>query len=259
MTQEVNIITQPKLKAHVFLATPMYGGVCNGTYAVGLLQMVGIFSNAGVPFQFAYMMNESLITRARNSLARDFLATECTHLMFIDADIGFNPADIVHMLYADKDIICGIYPKKEINWVDVSKAVKNGVEPKDLSQHTGAFVVNLVEDATSVEGDMYSPIEISNGGTGFMLIKREVFECLIGRVPTYTNDMFAAVDLDRKPQEINEFFATSIDKDSGNRLLSEDYHFCKIAREAGFKVWAAPWAKLSHTGSYIFNGQLPRA
>jgi hypothetical protein len=245
-------------KTNIFVATPMYGGLCNGSYTVGLLSAVGVFSRYGIGMQYAHMMNESLITRARNMLAKDFLASECTHLMFIDADIGFNPADIVPMIHADKDIICGIYPKKEINWVDVSKAVNKGVPPQQLHEYTGAFVLNLIGDATELEGNRYSPMEIANGGTGFMLIKREVFNGLIGKVPTYKNDVFAAVDQDRKQESINEFFATSITEDT-NRLLSEDYHFCKIARDAGFGVWAAPWAQLSHTGTYIFSGHLPGA
>lgn len=241
----------------LMVATPMYGGMCNGQYTMSLLSMVGIFTQARVPFQFAYMMNESLITRARNSLAYDFLAGDCTHLMFIDADIGFNPNDILHMLNANKDIICGIYPKKEIDWNQVSNAVKAGVPPQELNKYTGAFVVNLVDDAARAEGISNQPMQIANGGTGFMLIQRKVFEALIGKVPTYNNDMFLAVDQERKPKIINEFFATSIDEKS-NRLLSEDYHFCKIAREAGFTVWAAPWANLVHCGTYNFSGQLPR-
>jgi hypothetical protein len=243
----------------LFVATPMYGGLCHGQYTVGLLTSVGVFSQAGIQMQFAYMMNESLITRARNSLAHDFLESDCTHLMFIDADIGFNPADIPPMITADKDIICGMYPKKEINWIDVEKAVKAGVTAEHLHHYTGAFVVNGVGDAETIEGSISSPLEISNGGTGFMVIKREVFEGLIGKVPTYNNDMYLAVDQERKVKVIHEFFATSIDEESGNRLLSEDYHFCKIARKAGYKVFAAPWAQLSHCGSYIFNGLLPRS
>ena len=246
-------------KANIFIATPMYGGLCNGSYTVGLLSAVGVFSRYGVGMQYAHMMNESLITRARNALARDFLLSECTHLMFIDADIGFNANDIMRMLHADKDIICGIYPKKEINWIDVAKAVNAGVPPQELANHTGAFVVNLVGDAKQAKGDIFTPMEIANGGTGFMLIKREVFEGLDGKVPTYHNDVFSAIDDQSQKIEINEFFATSITNDAEKRLLSEDYHFCKIARDAGFKVWAAPWAQLSHTGTYIFNGQLPRA
>lgn len=244
-------------KTQIMVATPMYGGLCNGSYTLGLLTAVGVFSRYGIGMQYAHMMNESLITRARNSLSKDFLESECTHLMFIDADIGFDPQDIIRMIHADKDIICGVYPKKEINWIEVAKAVNAGVPPQELHKHTGAFVVNLVNDDVVMEGDIYTPMEIANGGTGFMLIKREVFEGLIGKVPVYYNDVFAAVDEERKPQPINEFFATSI-TEKGTRLLSEDYHFCKIAREAGYKVWAAPWAQLSHTGTYIFNGQLPK-
>jgi len=204
----------------LFVATPMYGGLCHGQYAVGLLTSVGVFSKAGIQMQFAYMMNESLITRARNSLAYDFLETDYTHMMFIDADIGFNPADIEPMIKADKDIICGMYPKKEIDWGQVEQAVKAGVPANQLSNYTGSFVVNAVADAETVQGAINQPIEISNGGTGFMVIKREVFEHLIGKVPTYSNDMYLAIDGERKPKIIHEFFATSIDKDSGNRVLS---------------------------------------
>lgn len=244
---------------HIFVATPMYGGLCNAQYTLGMIQMVGTFSKAQVPFQFAYMVNESLITRARNSLAHDFLNSDCSHLMFVDADIGFNSADILHMINANKDIICGLYPKKEINWIDVAEAVKDGVPPTELKNYTGSFVVNLVGDAKYVEGRMGDPIQIANGGTGFMLIQRKVFEGLIGKVPTYNNDMYLAIDTERKPKVIHEFFATSIDEESNNRLLSEDYHFCKIARKQGFTVWAAPWAHLVHCGAYAFSGHLPRA
>lgn len=253
MTEQANI------KAKLFVATPMYGGLCNGQYAMGMIQAVQVFSEHRVQMYYSFMQNESLITRGRNSLAHDFLETDSTHLMFIDADIGFNPNDIIKMLDADKDIICGIYPKKEINWVEVSNAVQRGVPPQDLHIFTGAFVINLVNDAPEAKGKVDQPMEISNGGTGFMLIKREVFEKLADSVPEYNNDMFVAVDTDRKPKIIKEFFATSIDKSSGNRLLSEDYHFCKIARDAGFKIWAAPWAHLVHNGTYNFSGMLPRS
>lgn len=246
-------------KAKLFVATPMYGGLCTGQYAMGMIQMVQTCSTNNIMMYYSFMQNESLITRGRNSLAHDFLNTDCTHLMFIDADIGFNSNDIVSMLDADKEIICGVYPKKEINWVQVSEAVKAGIPPDGLHNFTGAFVINLVNDAAEAQGKVNEPMEISNGGTGFMLIKREVFETLADKVPEYNNDMFVAVDNVRKPKIIKEFFATSIDKTSGNRLLSEDYHFCKIAREAGFRVWAAPWVNLNHCGTYNFEGRLPRA
>jgi hypothetical protein len=249
-----NLPQQTKL----FVATPMYGGMCTGMYASAIMQLVGVCGQNQMQMYFSFMMNESLITRARNSMAYDFLESDATHLMFIDADINFNPNDIPPMVKADVDIICGLYPKKEINWVEVEAAVKRGIPPQELSKYTGAFVVNLPHGTQTTTGKINEPMEIANGGTGFMLIKRSVFEALADKVPSYTNDMYHAVDTVRTPKIIKEFFATSIDEES-NRLLSEDYHFCKIAREAGFKVYAAPWASFGHTGTYTFSGQLPRS
>lgn len=250
-----------KPKASLFIGTPMYGGLCNGLYMMGMLQSSQVFAQNNMMLYFGFTQNESLITRGRNSLTDDFLNTECTHLMFIDADIGFNPNDIIPMVDADKDIICGIYPKKEIDWCRVKEAVEHGVEANELHDHTGSFVVNFVGGARHVDVRRNQPFEIENGGTGFMLIKREVFEKLSDKVPEYKNDMYSAVqaeDPNHKPRYIKEFFATSIDPDSGNRLLSEDYHFCKIARQAGMTIWAAPWVQLTHCGTYNFSGQLAR-
>jgi len=253
---ELKVVQPPQVK--LFVATPMYGGMCSGMYTSGIMQLVGTCGQNGIQMYYSFMMNESLITRARNSMAYDFLESDATHMMFIDADISFNPSDIPKMVAANVDIICGLYPKKEINWVEVAEAVKRGVPPQDLAKHTGAFVVNLPHGTETAQGKVDEPMEIANGGTGFMLIKREVFEKLAPTVPSYTNDMYHAVDTVRKIKIIKEFFATSIDEES-NRLLSEDYHFCKIAREAGFKVYAAPWASFGHMGSYTFSGQLPRS
>jgi len=238
----------------IFLSTPMYGGQCTGFYAQSLIQLNNLLKNSGNECVMSFMFNESLITRARNALVHGFLKTDCTHLMFIDADIKFNAADIPPMVEADKDIICGIYPKKEINWHTVKAAMDAGVPVDQLKHHTGAFVVNLVDYNATVTVPINQPVEIWNGGTGFMLIKREVFATLADKVPSYINDV---TDLSGsiKQDEIKEYFATSIEEGT-RRLLSEDYHFCNIWRKAGGKVWAAPWAQLSHIGTYAFEGQL---
>jgi hypothetical protein len=249
--------TPVKPKVKLFVATPMYGGMCVGGYTMGMIESVQVFQQAQIQMYYSYMMNESLITRARNGMAYDFLQSDATHLMFIDADITFNAKHIIQMLDADKAIICGLYPKKEINWQLVQHAVQKGVPFQDLPAWTGSFVVNLVGGVTESTGNVNLPMEIDNGGTGFMLIKREVFEALKDKVPTYTNDMYQITDKTPQKKIIHEFFDTSIDEDT-NRLLSEDYHFCKLARKNGFKVFAAPWATLTHSGTYNFNGQLPR-
>jgi len=245
--------TKPK----IFIATPMYGGMCTGTYAINLMSTPPTLSQNGIGMMYSFMLNESLITRARNRMAHDFLKTDSTHLMFIDADIGYQPYDIVRMVRANKDIICGIYPKKEINWQEVHDAVLRGVPAQDLPIYTGSFVVNTI-GKKDAKGSIDEPIEIDRGGTGFMLIKREVIEKVGANVPTYTNDMYSAINMDAKDVIISNMFDTSIAPDD-NRYMSEDYHFCDLARANGFKIYAAPWAQLSHTGTYVFNGQLTRS
>jgi hypothetical protein len=98
------------------------------------------------------------------------------------------------------------------------------------------------------------PFEIKHGGTGFMLIKREVFEKLKDKCPSYTHNMNDVNDNSDLGDKVTEYFTTSID--DRNHLLSEDYHFCKLARDNGIKVWGAAWAQLGHTGTYQFSGRL---
>lgn len=240
-------------KDTVFIATPMYGGMCVGYYTQSIIQMISAFMQKGINTQFSFMFNESLITRARNALTHQFLKTNATHLLFIDSDIKFNPEDILGMLAADKDVICGIYPKKEINWHTVEQAVKNGVPQDQIKQYTGSFVVNLTNYQNEVTVPVNEPVEIFNGGTGFMLIKRKVFQDLADKVPSYSNDVGDLSGQLKGAEHIKEYFATSIEPET-NRLLSEDYHFCRVWRMNGGQVWAAPWARLGHMGSYLFEG-----
>ena len=155
------------MKPHIFIATPCYGGMCTGFYTQSLIQAVSMFKANDIEISVSLLFNESLIQRGRNMLAHQFMQDEkYTHLMFIDADIKFEPSDIIHMINADKEIICGIYPKKEINWERVEKAVKNGMPANMLKTQTGAMVVNLKGYEGEVTVPVGEPLEIWNGGTG---------------------------------------------------------------------------------------------
>jgi len=242
-------------RPHLFVATPMYGGQCTGFYTQSLLQFAIRCKDAGVEMSYCAMFNESLVQRARNGLAHKFMQRDdCTHLMWIDADIWFRPDDILQMISADKDVICGIYPKKEINWYAVDKYLKEGVPVDQIKNYTGSFVVNLKDGETSKTVPVNEPFEIANGGTGFMLVKKEVFLSLQDKVKSYVNDVMDARN-GHAPERIYEYFPVFIEPES-ERLLSEDYAFCKICRENGIRIWAAPWAKLGHLGSYLFEGNL---
>ena len=247
----VTVDTTTEKTPHIFIATPCYGGMCTGFYTQSLIQAVNILKANGIEMSVSLLFNESLIQRGRNLLAHQFMMNDsATHLMFSDADIKFNPIDIVLMLKANKDIICGVYPKKEINWNAVEKAVKDGVPVDQLKNKTGSLVVNLVGYEGEVTVPAGEPLEIWNGGTGFMLIKKEVMSKLKDVMPTYVND----VNVNNR-DKITEYFACAIEPGL-DRLLSEDYYFCWKARENGIKIHAAPWVNLGHVGNYLFEGGL---
>jgi hypothetical protein len=227
----------------VFIATLMYGGMAAGIYTASMVQLPAIFLRNRVDSLYTFTSSESLVPNARNFLTHQFLESKATHLMWIDSDIGFNAMDIVGMLIADRDIVCGIYPKKEVDWTRVADAVKAGVPPEELSNHAGSFAVKLLDDsARGIAADPDGLLEVAAGGTGFMLIKRGVFDTLSEVVPEYAPDQ----------SPIKEYYATTTDPESG-RLISEDYHFCMLARSHGFKIYAAPWVRLGHAGTYVFD------
>jgi len=211
-----------------------------------MLAVAPVLGNEGISHATAFIYNDSLITNARNKLATIFMKHDFTHLMFIDADIAFDARDIVMMLRADKDIIAGIYPKKRINWERVDMAVRAGVPVNELQFHTGDLVVNLLDHEREKQVKVTDPVEVFGAGTGFMLIKREVMEHLKDKVDTY---------LDDDETTLYEYFFLKKDPVL-NKQLTEDYAFCALAREHGMKVYVAPWARLSHTGTYTFTGSV---
>lgn len=242
-----------KRRTDIFIATPMYGGMCYGTFTESFARLALVFQQAGVSSRYSFQFNNALITKARNDLAAEFMKTNSTHLMFIDADIGFSAEDILTMMQADKDIICGLYPRKSIEWRQVEEAVGNGIKAPDLHKYSGTFPVNTIgnENITDVLNQSnIKPIEVKNAGTGFMLIKREVLEALENKVPKY----FVEEDGFITDKEYSQYFDTTIDTED-NIFLSEDFYFCKLARDNGFKVWVAPWVELTHTGTHTYTGR----
>lgn len=241
--------------AKIFIGTPMYGGNCNGMYFTSMLNLQGALASKGHHAMVSILVNESLITRGRNAIVNQFMKTDFDYLFFVDSDIQFYAEQVLPMIDADKDIICGIYPKKEINWQMVTKGVKDGVDPNDLKHYTGSWVLNLVDYVNTVTVPVGEPLEIWAGGTGFMLIKRKVFEELKDKTPSYVNDVVNLAEVEAPRDRIWQYFTESIEPET-ERLLSEDYHFCRQWRLHGGKIYAAPWVQLSHHGTYAFDGRL---
>ena len=259
---ELEISVDELRKRKIFVATPMYGGQCAGIYTKSSTELATMAAQYGVDVRFYYLFNESLITRARNYLADEFLRSDCTHMMFIDSDIGFDPNFVLSMAAmasddSDYDVLCGPYPKKTIAWEKIAKAVDKGFaddNPNALEAFVGDYVFNPVPGTTEIK--LNEPVEVLEGGTGFMMIKREVFERFDKEYPdfSYLPDHVRTKNFDGS-REIMMYFQALID-DKTKRYLSEDYMFCQYARESGSKVWYCPWMELKHIGSYIFGGSL---
>lgn len=235
----------------VFVATPMYGGACFAPYVTGMLDTLETLANNNYTLMFSAIANESLITRARNELVRQFLMTDAEYLLFIDADIKFLGQDVLKLLQADKDIICGLYPKKIVDWDRVDIAAKQGLT--NLKDYASAYVVNPLND--DLDKIIESPvIEIKHGGTGFMLIKRHVFEVLAPHVKEYFVSTVSRRNGEKYPA-VKEFFTTTVEEDT-NYFMSEDYYFCNLWRKNGGKVYADLSIVLSHMGTYEYTGSL---
>lgn len=229
---------------HLVIGTPAYGGMMCTEYVQSLMSLKDGMQGAGHTVTAIFLGNESLIQRGRNTIAHHFLQTDASHLLFCDADQKFRPSDVAKMIRADKGIIGGCVPMKGINWDRVRMgAVLNH---QDLSQLTGIFNINELPGHEM--SDPEQPFQVKHVGTGFMLIRRDVFETLMPHVGYYTN---GGVTIP-KGEKVYDFFKV---QNVDGELLSEDYNFCHDYRQHGGEVWAAPWCELGHFGAYCFSGQ----
>lgn len=264
---ELNISVEELRKAKIMVGTPCYGGQANGLYMKSCLDLQAACIQYGIEIRFSFLFNESLIQRARNYLADEFLRSNCTHLLFIDSDVAFNPQDVFALIALDKDIIGAPYPKKSISWKNIYAAAKKNVlslkegeedkfDPGSLAGLVGEYVFNPIPGTKSFK--ISEPLEVMEIGTGFMLIKRKVFEEMEKEFPhlSYRPDHAGQANFDGS-RYIHNFFSVEIDPDS-HRLLSEDYLFCRNWRQIGGHIWYCPWMKTTHVGTYGFEGDLPK-
>jgi len=260
---EININLDELRKRKLFVATPMYGGQCAGMFARSVADLSAICAQHGIPLQFYFLFNESLITRARNYCVDEFIRSGAEHLMFIDSDIGFNPQDVIALMALQAqepekyDIIGGPYPKKCISWEKIKLAVDKGIadtDPNVLEKFVGDFVFNPKGNQQSIA--IGEPCEVLEIGTGFMMVSKQAMKKFCDFYPQYMYkpDHVRTEHFDGT-REIMMAFQAEVDPKS-KRYLSEDYWFCQKAQDAGLKTWFCPWMKMQHVGTYIFGGSL---
>ena len=223
---QVNIDYLRTTRVHICM--PCYGGMLTEQTFMSYIKWANTCRQLGIDWTMETMTNESLISRARNTLVAKFLNNpDSTHLMFVDADIGWEPWHLLVLLDRQKDVIGGLYPMKSLP----VKWCVNGFDGAE-------------EGADGLQ-------EVSKTGTGFMLIKRDVFDKLNAHPATkpFANDIGLPVELN---PHMKTYFDTAVRE---NRYYSEDWTFCENWRDLGGKVWVDKRILLRHTGTYVFDFQ----
>ena len=226
--QQITVNVDYLRTTRVHICMPCYGGMLTESTFMSYIKWSNTCRQLGLEWTMETMTNESLISRARNTLVAKFLNNpDSTHLMFIDADIGWEPWHLLVMLNRDVDVIGGLYPMKTlpIKWV-----------------------VNGFDGAEQGPDGLQ---EVSKTGTGFMLVKRHVFDKLNAHpaVKPFNNDIGLPKELD---QHLKTYYDTAVRE---NRYYSEDWTFCENWRDLGGKIWVDKRVLLRHTGTYTFDFQ----
>lgn len=185
-------------------------------------------TRADLPHDWLLGANDSLITRIRNEMTRSFLATDHTHMFWIDADIEFSVEDIQKVYNMDADVGVGVYAMKK----------------RDQQQYAAWKDGGLITNLDQFEG----PIEVDYAGTGFMCIRRNVIEKLTEIHGTYDGAWGKTPVLYMTPVTEGTFAGVE-----GRFMESEDYYFCRIARESGFKIMMDPSVRLGHWGTFRYG------
>lgn len=235
----------------LYISTPCYDAMVTMQYTMSLLRLVQFCNQHNIDYMIDFLGNESLITRARNKSLNKFMNTDCSHLLFIDSDIEFQPEAVMDLLLFDKDVSCCVYPKKGFNWNKFMYSIQNEQNSKEHPSSRGLdYAYNIMyndKNELIKNGDF---IRVNQSSTGFMMIKREIVEKLNKK---HTELEIISDELSNNDTKMYGLFCCMI-KDK--QYLSEDYSFCQRVNDIGGQVWINVKHNLNHIGKYSFNSDI---
>lgn len=252
-------------KPKVYILTPCYGSVCYINYVRSIMATKELLEKYNIPIMIEFCRNDSLVSRARNNLvAKAMNDQKCTHLMFIDADITWDPVDVLKLLMSDKCLCGGVYPLKHYHWERLAKGEnvvkdwldkKNASQFKDLISDESAiqhnllrYNINYIDNVLTIESNL---AKVKHLATGFMMFKREVIEKMARAYPhtKYTDDVGFL-----SGSENNYAYALFDCGVQDNHYFSEDWMFCHRWTQMGGSIYINITINLNHTGNEDFHG-----
>lgn len=210
----------------LMIAIPCYDGKVNIKTAFAIAELVPKLDKMGVQIHLAHVSGCSIITKARNNLVRNFISSDCTDLLFVDADVIINAEAVTRLLALStgKDVVAGSYPRRATD--------------------SKFFLDFYVNENNELEFDEHGLMRVESVATGFMLIRRHVIQHMYDKHPEWSYSLNEEGD-----QEIAVFDFAIID----GQYIGEDYLFCRRAREEGFKIFLDPDISLPHIGTQEFT------
>lgn len=207
----------------IFIATPAYDNKVNTQYAISLVNTCLELSKHKIDFELRVHVSGSLLCAERNRLVEAFWKSDCTHMLCIDADLGWPAESLIKMLEADEEFICGLYPaRKEKTFIF-----------RPVTAENGSLVV---EEKKGLLEMLYVP-------AGFLLLKR----CAIEKMREANPDLFFQPKHEKcKDESGYYFFRTEVWE---GEFWGEDYVFCRVARNSGIKIYADPRIEFDHDGN----------
>jgi hypothetical protein len=238
-------------RIHLVIGTPCFGGQVTSHYAQSVLKLQQQCIARSIELGWLMFGGDALITRARAEVVAHFLAApDVTHLLFIDADIGFEPEQVFRLLDFDADVTAAAYPAKMIDWELARNAIRDGhPNPEAASLR---YVFDVADPARIVTRAGF--IQAQYAGTGFLMIRRRALLELCAAHPELK---YRKVDFGADPLSDGSYrfalFDCMIDPESG-RYLSEDFAFCRRWSRLGGEIWIDTKSKLTHCGPVAFAG-----
>lgn len=209
----------------LMIGLPAYDHKVGVKMAVSLMRLAQNVLEYGITLQVSSICGCSVVTRARNLIAYEFLNSDCDHLLFIDSDMTFDPESVIRLLAwnQDKPIVAGAY-----------EARKDGK----------VYILTLDDEGGNIIMDPMGLVKAKRVATGFMMVRRDVFERLAELHPEW---------LHKDTNSENRMYSFFDFKCTPEGYIGEDFLFCERAIDAGFSCWIDPTIKLGHMGVHEFT------
>lgn len=234
------------------IGTPCYGRQVTDIYAASLLKLQLACQQRNVRLMVHMLGSEALITRARQNVVAHFLANEAaTHLLFVDADIGFEPEQAFRLMDFGADVVAAVYPVKHMDWRKI--ATTAGAKRENLQSSSLTYLVDFADGAQVETRNDFAKVQYA--GTGFLMLRREMLLAMIARYPElrYEHEHRPNDPLDGNRWRYALF---NCFVDETGTYLSEDFSFCRRWTDMGGEIWIDLRSRLTHVGAVNFEGDL---